>query len=120
MKIIDRDSSDIQRITSDADSANRTYLHRTELGLILNTYGHMVASGIWKDYAIDTLKDEAVFSIFKRATEMPVYRIIKQPSLAQKQGAWRITSMSGQILKRGKNLAAILKYFDRLTLKLVD
>ncbi len=120
MKNMSRDSSHSQRILSDAESANLTYLHRKELTLILNTYGRMVANGVWKDYAIDTLKDEAIFSIFKHAAEMPTYRIIKQPSLANKQGAWRILSMSGQILKRGKDLAALLRYFDKLTLKIID
>ena len=120
MKTMTLDSTNRDRISSDAEGAALTYLHRAELSLILNAYGRMVAAGIWKDYAIDTLKDEAVFSIFKRATEMPVYRIIKQPSLANKQGAWRITSMSGQILKRGKDLRALLKYFDKLSLKIVD
>ena len=115
-----KDSTDMERIISDGESAPLTYLHRKELNLILNVYGRMVAAGAWKDYAIDTFKDEAVFSIFKRSTEMPVYRIVKQPSLSQKQGAWRVTSMSGQILKRGKDLTALLKYFDKLTLKIID
>lgn len=120
MKTTTKDSSDFERIVSDAESATLTYLHRNELHLILNVYGRMVAAGLWKDYAIDTLKDEAIFSIFKHAAEMPTYRIIKQPSIAQKQGAWRITSMSGQIIKRGKDLAALLRYFDKFTLKIVD
>lgn len=120
MKNVANDSSNIERIVSDGESASLTYFHRRELHLILNVYGRMVSTGIWKDYAIDTLKDEAVFSIFKRSTEMPVYRIVKQPALAHKQGVWRITSISGQILKRGKDLAALLKYFDKLSLKIVD
>lgn len=120
MKTMTNDSSNIKRIASDGESASLTYLHRKELHLILNVYGRLVADGIWKDYAIDTLKDEAIFSIFKRSTEMPVYRIVKQPSLTHKQGAWRITSMSGQILKRGKDLSTLLKYFDKLSLKIVD
>lgn len=120
MKNAANDSSNIERIVSDGESASHTYFHRRELQFILNVYGRMVATGIWKDYAIDALKEEAVFSIFKRSTEMPVYRIVKQPSLTHKQGAWRITSMSGQILKRGKDLATLLKYFDKLSLKVVD
>ena len=120
MKITANDSSNLERIVGDGESASRTYFHRKELQFILNVYGRMVSAGIWKDYAIDTLKDEAIFSIFKRSTEMPVYRIVKQPSLTHKQGAWRITSMSGQILKRGKDLAALLRYFEKLSLKIVD
>lgn len=120
MKIIKKDSPGLDRITLDGERASLTYLHRTELNLILNIYGRMVAAGVWKDYAIDTLKDEAIFSIFKHAAEMPTYRIIKQPALAHKQGAWRITSMSGQVLKRGKELATLLRYFDKVALAVVN
>lgn len=95
------------------------YLTRTELSAILNVYGKLVAAGEWHDYAIDHLEDFAVFSIFRRASDMPLYRIIKDPTLARKQGVWRITGMNGQILKRGKDLRMLLRYFDRLLLKAV-
>jgi hypothetical protein len=91
---------------------------RAELDKILNVYGFFVASGDWKDYAIDMLKDVAVFSIFRRASEAPLYRIEKRPSLARKQGAWAVVSMTGQTLKRGSDLAQVLKIFDRQKLKL--
>lgn len=95
------------------------YFVRPELTRILNVYGRMVSAGQWHDYAIDHLEDFAVFSIFRRASEMPLYRIFKDPSLAQKQGIWRITGMNGQILKRGKDLPTLLRYFDRQLLKAV-
>ncbi|NVJ97304.1 MAG: DUF2794 domain-containing protein [Alphaproteobacteria bacterium] len=96
------------------------YFMRPELNQILNIYGRMVAAGEWRDYAIDHLKDEAIFSIFRRASEMPLYRIIKEPSLSNQQGAWRIMAMDGQILKRGKKLDQLLRYFDRQLVKAVD
>ena len=95
------------------------YIIRPELTLILNLYGRMVAAGEWHDYAIDTLKDFAVFSIFRRASEMPLYSIIKEPALAGKQGMWRITGTDGRILKRGKQLDQLLRYFDKQLLKAV-
>lgn len=95
------------------------YLVRNELSSILNVYGRMVAAGEWHDYAIDHLEDFAAFSIFRRASEMPLYRIIKDPTLAQKQGMWRITGINGQILKRGKDLTLLLRYFDRQLLKAI-
>ena len=92
---------------------------RAELTRILSVYGQFVAAGDWKDYAIDTLKDAAVFSIYRHASEVPLYRIEKRPKLARKQGAWMIVSMTGAILKRGHDLNAVLKLFDRQRLKLV-
>lgn len=91
---------------------------RAELAKILNVYGFFVAAGDWKDYAIDSLRDMAVFSIFRRTAEMPLYRIEKCPKQARKQGAYAIVSMTGQVLKRGHDLGQVLRYFDRQKLKL--
>ena len=91
---------------------------RRELDQILRLYGRMVAANEWRDYAIDHLDDRAVFSVFRRASETPLYRIVKNPMLARKQGAWSVVSASGLILKRGHELARVLSVFDK-TLKLV-
>ena len=92
--------------------------HRTELGVILSLYGRMVAAGEWRDYGISSLKDMAIFSIFRRTAENPIYRIEKHPKLAQKQGAYSVVSMSGAILRRGRDLGQVLRVFDRQRLKL--
>jgi len=86
---------------------------RRELGLILNVYGQMVSNGDWKDYAIDTLREKAVFSIFRRATEEPLYRVEKVPALRNKQGQFQVVAPGGLILKRGQDLQAVLRVFDR-------
>ena len=84
----------------------------------MNVYGFFVASGDWRDYAIDMMKDIAVFSVFRRASEAPLYRIEKNPKLARKQGAYAVISMTGQVLKRGHDLGQVLRVFDRQKLKL--
>lgn len=86
---------------------------RRELDLILRIYGRMVADGHWRDYAIDHLRDRAVFSAFRRTSEVPLYRIEKDPSRARKQGAFAIISAAGLVLKRGHDLAIVLRYFDK-------
>ena len=93
--------------------------HRSELDQILRLYGRMVAANEWRDYAIDHLQDRAVFSVFRRTSETPLYRIIKDPSLARRQGAWSVVAAGGQILKRGHELARVLSVFDK-SLKLVS
>lgn len=93
---------------------------RSELTRILGLYGQFVAAGEWRDYAIDCLNDAAVFSVFRRASEMPLYRIEKRPKLARKQGAYVVVSMTGAVLKRGHDLAQVLKVFDRQKLKLAN
>lgn len=91
---------------------------RRELDQILRVYGFMVAAGEWRDYAIDHLGDRAVFSVFRRASEVPLFQIVKQPKLRHKQGAYSVVAATGAILKRGHELARVLMVFDK-TLKLV-
>jgi len=91
---------------------------RHELREILDLYGRKVAEGEWRDYAIDFRCDKAVFSIYRRASEMPLYRIEKDPKLARRQGAYSILTPTGLILKRGHELARVLSALD-MRLKLV-
>ena len=92
---------------------------RRELSQILDVYGRKVASGEWRDYAIDSLTEKAVFSVFRRASEVPVYRIEKAPRQARRQGAYSVIAATGLILKRGHDLARVLRALDR-GLRLVE
>ncbi|MGN6548338.1 MAG: DUF2794 domain-containing protein [Pararhizobium sp.] len=87
--------------------------HRRELDSILRLYSRMVAEGEWRDYAIDHLKDRAVFSVFRRTSEVPLYRIEKNPKLTRKQGAFSVVAASGLILKRGQDLDQVLRVFEK-------
>jgi len=89
--------------------------HRTELYMILQVYSRKVGTGEWRDYAIDMLRDRAVFSIFHRTSECPMFSIEKNPKLAKKQGAYSVTNATGQILKRGHELANVLKVLEKKT-----
>lgn len=92
-----------------ARGADVVSFDRGELTAILNLYGRNVASGEWRDYALDFGRDAATFSIFRRSSEQPLYRIVKQPSLARKQGAYSVIAQGGLILKRGHDLAQVLR-----------
>lgn len=95
--------------------------NRRELDTILRLYGRMVADGEWRDYAIDLLKDRAVFSVFRRSSEMPLYRIEKDPKLARRQGAYCVVAAGGMILKRGHDLSQVLRVLEKKKhLRVVD
>src|SRR6185437_9925504 len=94
-----------------------TRFDRSELNRILTVYGRMVAAGEWRDYALDFLEDVAVFSIFRRASEMPLFRVEKRPRLKSRQGQYSVIAAGGLVLKRGHELAQVLKIFDRKLLK---
>jgi hypothetical protein len=96
------------------------FFERRELDALLRLYGRMVAAGEWRDYGIDGLREAAVFSVFRRASEAPLYRIEKRPSLARRQGAWAVIGQGGLVLKRGHELDQVLKLFEPKRLRVVD
>lgn len=90
-----------------------TVFDRRELSEIFRIYGRMVAAGEWRDYALDMGRDRAVFSVFRRASECPLYRIEKVPRLARRQGAYAVVSATGLVLKRGPDLRRVLAVLDK-------
>ncbi|HUO88279.1 MAG TPA: DUF2794 domain-containing protein [Rhizomicrobium sp.] len=98
-------------------TAAQVRFDRAELNRILTIYGRMVAAGEWRDYAIDFLDEVAVFSVFRRTAEMPLFRVEKRPKLRAAQGMYAVVAATGHILKRGHDLAQVLRVFDRKLLK---
>jgi hypothetical protein len=103
-----------------APASRVVFFERRELNSLLRLYGRMVAAGEWRDYGIDGLRDCAVFSVFRRASEAPLYRIEKRPALAGRPGAWAVIGQGGMVLKRGHELDQVLKLFDKGRFKVVD
>lgn len=96
-----------------SEKAPPVTFHRRELDTILRLYGRKVAEGEWRDYAIDHLSERAVFSAFRRTSEVPLYTIEKTPKNARRQGAWSVVSAGGVILKRGHELETVLRVLDK-------
>lgn len=94
--------------------------HRTELSVILSLYGRFVAAGEWRDYGISHLRDVAIFSVFRRTAETPIYRIEKRPKLRGRQGQYAVIGMDGQVLKRGSDLKTVLRVLDRKLIRAVQ
>ncbi len=93
---------------------------RREMSVILSIYGRMVAAGEWRDYGISCLREVAVFSVFRRTAETPLYRIEKRPKLRNRQGMYSIVGIDGQILKRGQDLKSVLRVLERKLIRSVD
>jgi hypothetical protein len=103
-------SAEIAAFPSPSDPVS---FHRRELSVILGLYGRMVAAGLWRDYGISMLRDAAVFAVFRHSAEHPLYRIEKRPRLAGRQGQYSVVAMDGRILKRGSDLAVVLKVLEK-------
>ena len=96
------------------------FFERQEFGRILSLYGRMVAAGEWRDYGLSFLRDVAIFAVFRRAAENPLYRIEKRPALRNRQGMYAVIGMDGQVLKRGQDLATVLRVLERKLIRPVD
>jgi hypothetical protein len=96
------------------------FFDRAELSAILSVYGRMVALGEWRDYGIARLKEVAVFLIFRRTAEHPLYRVEKRPRLRGRQGMYAVIGMDGQVLRRGHDLAAVLRVLEKRAIRAVD
>ena len=114
MNIVTIKPESLEKITE-----NITF-HRLELAPILSLYGRMVAAGEWRDYGISYLREVAVFSVFKRTAENPLYRIEKRPKLRSKQGMYSLIGTQGQVLKRGHDLKSVLGVLERRLIRIVD
>ena len=107
-------------VQSPPPRSGSVFFDRPELNQLLRLYGRMVAAGEWRDYALDGLGDHAVFSIYRRASETPLYRIEKRPELARRQGQWAVIGSAGHILKRGHELGQVLRMFDKGRFSIVE
>lgn len=105
---------------SSAPRPGPVFFERRELDQILRLYGRMVAAGEWRDYAIDSDKDQAAFCVFRRTSEAPLYRIEKRPALARRQGAWAVIAPGNVVLRRGHELDQVLRVFEARKFRVVD
>ncbi len=101
-------------------TSGHVFFDRREFDLILRLYGVMVAAGEWRDYAIGHDADSCIFAVYRRTADGALYRIVKTPKLAKKQGAYAVIGVDGRVLKRGKSLAQTLGVFERKVMKLVE
>ena len=101
-------------------AASQVMFDRAELSVILTLYGRMVAAGEWRDYGISSLRDCAVFSVFRRTAENPLYRIEKHPRLRARQGMYAVIGLDGQVLKRGHDLRTVLRVLERKLIRAVE
>lgn len=112
-------SAQIETFPDQRQARRTVWFSRAEFDLLLGVYGRMVAGGLCRDYAVADTPDAAVFAMFRRASEQPLYAVEKRPALAQRQGAWVVIGMGGRVLRRGRDLRQVLDVLERALLRLV-
>ncbi len=100
-------------------SARTVFFERLELDRLFRFYGRMVAAGEWRDYALDALPDCALFSVYRRASEAPLYQVEKRPENARRQGEYSVRAVDGRVLRRGRDLAHVLAVLEPKRMQVV-
>lgn len=100
-------------------SGRNVFFERPELDRLMRFYGRMVAAGEWRDYALDALPDCALFSVYRRSSEAPLYQIEKRPDDSRKQGAYSVRAVDGRVLRRGHDLARVLEVLEPKRMRVV-
>ena len=100
-------------------SKRTVFFERLELDRLFRFYGSMVAAGEWRDYALDALPDCALFSVYRRTSEAPLYQIEKRPENARKQGEYSVRAVDGRVLRRGADLARVLAVLEPKRMQVV-
>lgn len=100
-------------------SGRTIFFERLELDRLFRFYGKMVAAGEWRDYALDALPDRALFSVYRRTSEAPLYQIEKRPADGRQQGAYSVRAVDGHILRRGHDLSRVLAVLEPKHVRLI-
>ncbi len=86
----------------------RTFFNRSELSQMLAIYAEHVASGEWRDYAIDHAQGMAVFSIFRHTSEAPLYSVVKFAGRGGQPPEYAVFS-GPRRLARGPSLLGVME-----------
>ena len=91
------------------DTNKEIFFVKKELQTILNLYGKMVSNGSWKDYGVSIGPKEISFDIYQRASEKPIYRILKNLKPKNYNEKFYIKDKHGQVLEKSNNLLRLIE-----------
>ena len=91
------------------NSEREVFFVKKELQTILNLYGKMVSNGTWKDYGVSIGSKEISFDIYQRASEKPIYRILKSLKPKNYNEKFYIKDKHGSILEKSSNLLGLIE-----------
>ena len=106
-------------INNDKKSTKQIFFIKKELKDILNLYAKMVSNGSWKDYSLTSGPKEISFDVYQRASEKPVFRILKNLRPVSFSEKFLIKDKNGQVLKKSENLSSLITKTNWNNLKIV-
>ena len=92
---------------------NFVFFSKKELSSILNLYSKQVSKGFWKDYALDSQAENAIFSVYKHSHDKPMYRIIKSSHKGFRKKSNFYIKKDEEIISKSSDLYIILSKFEK-------
>ena len=89
------------------------FFSKLELSSILNLYSKQVSKGNWKDYALDSKIDNAIFSIYRHTQDKPMFQIIKNSQKGFRNKPSFYIKKGEEIISKNKSLFTILSNFEK-------
>ena len=89
------------------------FFSKLELTSILNLYSKQVSNGHWRDYALDSKIDNAIFSIYRHTHDKPMFQIIKNSQKGFRNKPSFYIKKGEEIISKSKNLFTILSNFEK-------
>ena len=92
---------------------NFIFFSKYELTSILNLYSKQVSKGFWKDYALDSNANTAIFSIYKHSHDRPIYQIIKKSLKGFRNVPDFFITKDTEIINKSSEISIILSKFEK-------
>ena len=89
------------------------FFSKLELSSILNLYSKQVSKGNWRDYALDSKIDNAIFSIYRHTQDKPMFQIIKNSQKGFRNKPSFYIKKGEEIISKSKSLFTILSNFEK-------
>ena len=89
------------------------FFSKLELTSILSLYSKQVSKGHWRDYALDSKIDNAIFSVFKHSQDKPTYQIIKNSQKGFRNKPIFFIKKGEEIIGKSNNLVILLSNFEK-------
>ena len=95
------------------NNKNFIFFSKYELTSILNLYSKQVSKGFWKDYALDSEANAAIFSIYKHSQDKPIYQIIKKSIKGFRNMPDFFITKDKEIINKSREISIILSKFEK-------
>lgn len=107
------DKSNFSKFNRNRYDIKKVFFSKSELTSILSLYSKQVSKGLWKDYALDSQSETAIFSVFRHTHDKPIYQIIKKRFKGLKNKCEFCIIKDAALISKSSDLINILNKLEK-------